>query len=57
MRLSTEMTRIVKRDKSGVAVRIKNRTPVPDGHNPVDGDPTASDDWEEEYDEIVLCVL
>ena len=57
VRLSTEMTEIVKRDKSGVVVRIKKRTPAPDGHNPNDGDPTASEDWEEEYDEIVLCVL
>jgi len=57
IRLSTEMTTILKRDKTGVRVALKKRTAEPDGHNTVDGDPTASGEWEEEYDEIVLCCL
>jgi predicted NAD/FAD-binding protein len=56
VRLSTELTAILKRDKSGVLVTMKKRTPVPDGHNPSGGDANAST-WEEHYDELVLCVL
>jgi len=67
IRLSTEVTRVVKRDKSGVTVKIIKRTPVEDGHNPdsawvpgnVEGskaDPQAEEQTEE-YDEIILCVL
>jgi NAD(P)-binding Rossmann-like domain len=56
VRLSTEMTRVVKRDKNGVVVAFIKRTPVPDNHNPNDGDPDA-EEWEEEYDELILCVL
>jgi NAD(P)-binding Rossmann-like domain len=56
VRLSTEMTHVVKRDKTGVVVSFIKRTPVPDNHNPNNGDPDA-EEWEEEYDELVLCVL
>jgi len=57
VRLSTELASVLKRDKkTGVLVGLKNRTPVPDGHNPNTGDPTASASYEEYYDELVLCV-
>jgi hypothetical protein len=56
VRLSTELTTIHKRDETGVLVSMKNRTPMPDNHNPVLGDPNAPE-WTEEFDEIVLCVL
>jgi hypothetical protein len=56
VRLSTELTSILKRNKDGVVVTLKNRTPMPDHHNPVNGDPDAPQ-WQEKYDEIVLCVL
>lgn len=65
VRLSTEVTRVTKRDKTGVTVKIIGRTPVQDNHNPNsawvpedDGkaDPDAVETTEE-YDEIVLCVL
>ncbi|KAK3112205.1 hypothetical protein LTR53_011769 [Teratosphaeriaceae sp. CCFEE 6253] len=67
VRLSTEVTRVTKRDKTGVQVKIIGRTPVKDGHNPdsawvpdsIDGSNADADKAEttEEYDEIVLCVL
>lgn len=65
VRLSTEVTRVVKRDKDGVIVKIIKRTPVPDEHNPnsawVPNDPVNADanarEETEHYDEIVLCVL
>ena len=67
VRLSTEVTRITKRDKTGVTVKIIKRTPASDGHNPnsawvpddVEGSKADADAVEttEEYDEIVLCVL
>lgn len=56
VRLSTELTEVVRRGRDGVAVRLRARTPAPDGHNPTGGDadaPTA----EEHYDELVLCCL
>ncbi|KAI1766924.1 FAD/NAD(P)-binding domain-containing protein [Hypoxylon sp. FL1150] len=56
VRLSTELTEIVQRNKRGVVVKIKSRTPVPDGHNPTGGDLDAPTS-EEAYDEIVLCCL
>lgn len=56
VRLSTELTSILKRGKDGVLVSMKNRTPMPDHHNPVLGDRDAPE-WQEEFDEIVLCVL
>lgn len=67
VRLSTEVTRVTKRDKSGVQVGIIARTPVKDDHNPnsawvpddVEGSKADAGAQEtmEEYDEIVLCVL
>lgn len=67
VRLSTECTRIVKRDRNGVVVKMIKRTPAPDGHNQdsawvpgnVEGSKADADAQEttEEYDEIVLCVL
>lgn len=66
VRLSTEVTRVVKRDKNGVVVKLIKRTPTPDGHNPnsawVPHDAESNADVgaqevEEHYDELVLCVL
>lgn len=67
VRLSTEVTGVIRRDKKGVAVKIIKRTPVEDGHNPnsawavEDGTRSKIDanakEVVEEYDEIVLCVL
>ena len=63
VRLSTEVTSVPKRDKSGVVVKIIKRTPEPDNHNAtsdwVDGSGNDADarEHEEEYDELVLCVL
>ena len=67
IRLSTEVTRITKRDRTGVTVKTIARTPVKDGHNPnsawvpddVNGSKADADTKEvtEEYDEIVLCIL
>ena len=66
VRLSTELTEVVKRDKNGVVVRLIKRTPQKDGHNPnsawVAADPDSNADadaeeHQEEYDELVLCVL
>lgn len=56
VRLSTELTSIVKRDNSRVVVRMKKRTKSDDGHNSLGGDPHAPQQ-EEHFDEIVLCVL
>ncbi|KAK3659287.1 hypothetical protein LTR22_008554 [Elasticomyces elasticus] len=67
IRLSTEVTRVTKRDKNGVQVKIIGRTPAKDNHNQdsawvpntVEGSNADADAVEttEEYDEIVLCVL
>lgn len=67
IRLSTEVTRVTKRNKDGVQVKIISRTPAKDGHNQdsawvpgtVEGSNADADAVEvtEEYDEIVLCVL
>lgn len=68
VRLSTELTEVVKRDKSGVTVRLIKRTPVKDAHNPnsawaaqAQGENSSNDadakPETEHYDEIVLCVL
>ena len=56
VRLSTEVTEIVQRNKRGVVVKMKSRTPAPDGHNPNGGDPDAQE-FEEAYDELILCAL
>ncbi|KAF2757538.1 FAD/NAD(P)-binding domain-containing protein [Pseudovirgaria hyperparasitica] len=65
VRLSTEVTSVVKRDSTGATVRLIQRTPQPDNHNPNSvhtDDPTSNADagakeTEEHYDELVLCVL
>ncbi|CZT20242.1 related to flavin-containing amine oxidasedehydrogenase [Ramularia collo-cygni] len=64
IRLSTEVTQVIRRDKNGVAVKIIGRTPTEDGHNPNSawtGETPRADadaiETIEEYDEIVLCVL
>ncbi|KAI9729665.1 MAG: hypothetical protein M1818_008418 [Claussenomyces sp. TS43310] len=56
VRLSTELTAVEKRNSDGVLVTMKQRTRVLDGHNPTNGDPEGLE-WDEEYDELVLCVL
>ncbi|KAI1141481.1 FAD/NAD(P)-binding domain-containing protein [Hypoxylon sp. FL0543] len=56
VRLSTELTEVVQRNDRGVVVKLKPRTPTPDGHNPTGGDPDAPV-REEVYDEIVMCCL
>ncbi len=66
VRLSTEITRVLKRDETGVVVCLIKRTPAKDSHNPnsawvpydreSNADADAKED-EEYYDEIVLCVL
>ena len=63
VRLSTELTRVVKRDKLGVVVKMIKRTKAEDEHNPnsawatENGSDPDAEEWEEEFDEIVLCVL
>ncbi|KAF2270868.1 FAD/NAD(P)-binding domain-containing protein [Lojkania enalia] len=66
VRLSTELTSVVKRDKNGVTARLIKRTPTSDHHNPNSAwdpnDPTSNADAnaqevEERFDELVLCVL
>jgi hypothetical protein len=66
VRLSTEVTQVVRRDKTGVTVKTIKRTKVSDHHNPnsswvpydegsnADG---GAEEVEEHYDELVLCVL
>lgn len=50
--LSTELTRIVRRDKTGVTVRSARKL------NPKAGQESPlGDETEEHYDELVLCVL
>jgi predicted NAD/FAD-binding protein len=63
--LSTELTRVIKRDKTGVIIRTIKRTPKDDHHNPnsvwvptdVENEDSGAKEIEEHYDEIVLCVL
>lgn len=66
VRLSTEVTRVVKRDKTGVTVKLIKRTTASDYHNPnsawvpYDNENNAdanAQETEEHYDELVLCVL
>ncbi|SMR61026.1 unnamed protein product [Zymoseptoria tritici ST99CH_3D1] len=64
IRLSTEVTQVVKRDSTGVVVKVITRTKAQDGHNPnsawTGATPHAdasAQETTEEYDEIVLCVL
>ncbi|RYP15567.1 hypothetical protein DL765_005605 [Monosporascus sp. GIB2] len=54
--LSIELTEVVVRNKHGMALGPKPRTPVPDAHKAVGGDPNAPVS-EEVYDGIILCYL
>jgi hypothetical protein len=66
IRLNTEVTRVVKRGKDGVVVKIINRVPNTDIDNPTrtsaqegltrNTNP-GSEERQEEYDELVLCLL
>ncbi|KAI1123271.1 FAD dependent oxidoreductase [Nemania abortiva] len=56
VRLSTELTEVVQRDKHGVVVRLKPRALVPDHHNS-NGVGLDASTGQEVYDEIVLCCL
>ncbi|KAK0754388.1 hypothetical protein B0T18DRAFT_314436 [Schizothecium vesticola] len=56
IRLSTEVTQVVSRNKNGVTVKTIQRTPAPDGHNPSRSQ-TPQDETTEHYDELVLCCL
>ena len=56
VRLSTELDHVISRSSTNVKVGMRARRPVEDGHNPNGADqdmPVV----EEEYDEMVLCVL
>ncbi|KAF1951781.1 FAD/NAD(P)-binding domain-containing protein [Byssothecium circinans] len=63
--LSTELTQVVKRGRTGVIVKMTKRTSAADQHTPnnagvpqEDGTADAgAQEKEEKYDEIVLCVL
>jgi hypothetical protein len=66
IRLNTEVTRVVKRGKSGIVVQIINRVPKTDDDSPTrtsaEEDPTRNanpgyEEHQEEYDELVLCIL
>jgi hypothetical protein len=66
VRLSTELTEVVKRDKTGVTVKLIRRTPEKDGHNqvsawastqPQEGADANAKEKEEHYDELVICML
>lgn len=66
VRLSTEVTEIVSRDKKGVVVKTIRRSVSPDKHNPssawaTEDQETNADAGAEEkvehYDEIVICCL
>ena len=63
VRLATEVDAITERTKERVKVLTRRRTPLADDHVPnEDGHPPEDQDQdaprtEEEYDEIVLCVL
>ncbi|KAK3950318.1 hypothetical protein QBC32DRAFT_17760 [Pseudoneurospora amorphoporcata] len=66
IRLSTEVTQILSRDKDGVVVKTIKRSPMPDNHNPTSAwaaeDPVMNADANteettEHYDEIVICCL
>ncbi|KAI1177110.1 FAD/NAD(P)-binding domain-containing protein [Nemania sp. FL0916] len=56
VRLSTELTEILRRDRHGVEVSIKRRNPVSNHHSPNHGD-METQTSQETYDEIVLCCL
>ena len=63
VRLSTEVTRVVKRDKTGVVVKMIHRTPGKDNHTPDSvwsaphGQDGYANEFDESFDELVLCTL
>jgi uncharacterized protein with NAD-binding domain and iron-sulfur cluster len=65
VRLRTEVTHVVRRDKQGVTVRFMQRSKSADGHNrdsymaseSANGADSNSETYQEEYEETVLCVL
>lgn len=66
IRLSTEVTQVLSRDKDGVVVKTIKRTPMPDNHNltsawaaedPVMNADATAEETTEHYDEIVICCL
>ncbi|GAA5982237.1 hypothetical protein JCM11641_006235 [Rhodosporidiobolus odoratus] len=56
VRLNTEVVRVIERSSKRVRVVTRGRRPQPDHHNPVGADQDLPE-HEEEYDELVLCVL
>ncbi|KAK4656909.1 hypothetical protein QC762_208300 [Podospora pseudocomata] len=66
VRLSTELTETLYRDKNGVVVKLIKRNPAPDNHNPsgawtpedytANAGPSA-EETNEHYDEVVFCCL
>lgn len=56
VRLNTEVTAVLERSSKGVRVKTRARRPQPDHHNPSGADRDLPEQ-EEEYDELVLCVL
>ncbi|GAA5914445.1 hypothetical protein JCM5296_002141 [Sporobolomyces johnsonii] len=56
VRLNTEVTAVLSRSSKGVKVTTRGRRPQQDHHNPKGADQDLPEK-EEEYDEIVLCVL
>jgi len=62
VRLNTEVTQVLERSNKGVRVKVMSRKPTDDGHNPNSAaagghESEAGPEAEEEYDELVLCVL
>lgn len=56
VRLSTELHEVLRRDKNGVLVSLRARTPAPDGHNPNGADRDVPP-TQKAFDELVLCTL
>jgi len=56
VRLNTEVTAVTERTSKLVKVTTRGRRPQPDHHNPVGADKDLPEE-EEQYDELVLCVL
>ena len=64
IKLNTELTRVVSRDKNRVVVRTISRTPAEDGRNKPSAyqDPSTDldadkEELEEHFDELVMCTL
>jgi hypothetical protein len=56
VRLSTKMTQVVRRDKTGVVVAFSGKTSGAEDATSNSGDSMAKE-WQEEYDELIICVL